>query len=235
MSGSPSPVVFNNKLYVFHMGSNNGGQLYCNVMASDGSWGGDTYLNATSEDVWAPMWSGNNSTSCLSPSAVVFNGQIYCFFNQGETGSNGYLNYVTLNGSESLTGGTINLTTTEVMPPNLAAPALYMSPAAVVFNNQLYVFWQQEGGSVNTGTTQLFYTVSSNGSSWSNVTQVGSSGAKAGSNILAVLGNQTAAIVAPFVDNYLVPDNLLNTAVLKAKEGGGVEWVTPTYTLAAAP
>ncbi len=76
--------------------------------------------------------------------------------------------------------------------------------------------------------------MSSDGSSWSNITQAGSAGAKAGSNILAVIGNQAEAIVAPFVDNYLVPDNLLNTAVLKAKEGGGVEWVTPTYKVATA-
>ncbi len=233
MSGSPSPVVFNNKLYVFHMGSDLDGQLYCNVMSTDGSWGGDTCLNPTSESVWAPMWSGENYVSCLSPSAVVFNGQIYCFFNQGEAGSNGSLTYVTLSTSESLTGGTIDLTANLVNPSDVG-PFVYMSPAAVVFNNQLYVFWQQEGGTVNTGTRQLFYTVSSDGSSWSNITQAGSAGAKAGSNILAVIGNQAEAIVAPFVDNYLVPDNLLNTAVLKAKEGGGVEWVTPTYKVATA-
>lgn len=235
MSGSPSPVVFNDKLYVFHMGSDCEGQLYCNVMSSDGSWGGDTYLNATSEGVWMPMWSGNSYITCASPSAVVFNGQIYCFFNQGETANNGYLTYVTLNGSESLTGGTINLTINSVIPNPYSPSFVYMSPAAVVYNNQIYVFWQAEGSSENTGTTQLFYTVFSNGSSWSNITQAGFAGAAAGSNVLAVLANQTEAIVAPFVDNYLVPDNLLNTAVLKEKEGGGVEWVKPTWTLATSP
>ena len=238
MSGSPSPVVFNDKLYVFHMGSGQDGKLYCNVMSSDGTWGGDTLLQTSylGDDVW--MWSGDNSEYCLSPSAVVFNGQIYCFYNEGTIGSegcNGYLYYVTLNGSESLTGGTIDVTSPWIEFPDTQETFVYMSPAAVVYNNQIYVFWQMSTlMDSNKGTTQLFYTTSPDGVSWSDMTQAGSGGAKAGSNVLAVLGNQVQAIVSPFVSSYLVPDNLLNTAIIKEKEGGGWEWVTTSIWFTAS-
>lgn len=220
MSASPSPVAFNGKIYLFHQGAKQNGQLWCNVMSD--SWGGDTHLVISDEGDILSMF-GN-----LGPSAVVFQGQIYCFFNQGVAASNGYLNYVVVTESDILAGGSFT-------PPlyfvNTASPAnVDQSPAAIVYNNVLYVFYQNEGGSVNTGSTQLFYVSTSDGVTWNGPTQAGHGQPAAGGGILAVLANQAQIIVTPFVTNYLVPDNLFQTAILKDLKPGH-EWVTPKFGL----
>jgi len=64
MSSSPSAVLFNNKIYCFHQGSNDSGALWYNVF--DGTnWSGDVQVT--------------NTGMSSSPSAVVFNNQIDCF------------------------------------------------------------------------------------------------------------------------------------------------------------
>lgn len=132
MSASPSPVVFNGSVYLFHQGEKQNGQLWCNVMSADGTWNGDTQLILDDGGDDVPMY-GN-----LGPSAVVFNNQIYCFFNQGEAASNGYLGYVVVTGSDTLKGGSLTLPLNYVN----SSPAANVDqcPAAIVYNNVLYVF-----------------------------------------------------------------------------------------------
>jgi hypothetical protein len=203
--------VFNNQIYLFHQGLGNDGQLWCNCLSTNGSWSGDTQLSSVS---------GAFATDG-SPSAVVFNGQIYCFYVYGSG-----VKYVVLDASNNW-----NAPENVVYPGGNTTYGGYICPtipAAIVYGGQIYLFFQGIN-SKNSDPNQLLYcTVSSDGSTWSSVTQVGNATAAAGGNVLAVIGNQVEAIVEPFVDQYLVPSNLANTAILKPTPAGPV-WVIPAW------
>ena len=72
MSASPSAVVYNNTLYVFHQHSHDDGKLYV--------------FNVTN---WGPDLPISKTMLSSSPAAAVFNGRLYCF-HQG-AGDNGQL------------------------------------------------------------------------------------------------------------------------------------------------
>jgi hypothetical protein len=66
LSASPFAVVFNQELYVFHLGSASG--LYYSVLDSSGNWAPDAPIGLGSVDCGA------------SPAAVVFNQELYVFY-----------------------------------------------------------------------------------------------------------------------------------------------------------
>ena len=116
MTGSPSAVEFNGRVYCFHQGFAANGTLYYNTY--DGLlWQGDRQVPATG------MSEG--------PAAVAFNGRIYVF-HQG-SGENGQLWYNVFDG---------NNWAGDAQVPNTG---MSKSPAAAVFNGRIYVFHQGYG------------------------------------------------------------------------------------------
>jgi hypothetical protein len=216
MSSSPSPVVFNNQVYLFHEGGKQCGQIWCNRMSTSGSWAGDTQIMVTNSGSAESV----GMTGVQSPSAVVFNGSIYCFYPQ-----NGSIYYVILNGSS----WNVN---SNVISPGGTLSGEYMSqtPAAIVYDDQIFVFFQV---SSNLGNYQLLYVTSSDGQNWSSLNQAGSSQPAAGGNPLAVAKNLVQQVVGPLIQEYLVPDDLLDTAIPKPKAGGGFEWVSGLFDVIA--
>jgi hypothetical protein len=69
MSESPSAVVYNGLLYVFHQGFGGNGQLWYTYSADGADWDPDTLISGR-------FISG-------SPSAVVYNGVLYVFYQGG--------------------------------------------------------------------------------------------------------------------------------------------------------
>ncbi|MHA1066967.1 hypothetical protein ACR9GP_24255 [Enterobacter ludwigii] len=234
MSGSPSTVVFNNNLYLFHMGEGQKGQLWCNVMSS-GSWRGDTQilLNNGSAD----MYGGGADTS-MGPSAVVFNDKIYCFYNGGAATNNGWCNCLILTENDTLSGGSHSITDyydiTLSSGQNLT---MSLQPAAVVYDGQIFLFYQQQGNYESEGTGQLMYICSSTGNagSWSDPTQVGMMPAAITGGILPValsfLTTQGQDVAEPLVSTFLLPSNLAHTAVLTEDSNHKLHWTLPTFTL----
>jgi hypothetical protein len=116
MTDSPSAVVYDGKLYVFHQGSNNNGQLWY-TFSSDGilgNWGADTLVP--------------NVGMTGAPSAVV-DGSYLIVFHQGYN-SNGQLWHVTFDGTNW---------GQDTQIPNVGMSG---SPSTVVYNGNLYVFHQ---------------------------------------------------------------------------------------------
>jgi hypothetical protein len=142
MADSPSAVVFNNQLYVFHQWNDNP-LLQYNVLSSDGI-------------TWASTQSVGTPTVQITdgPSAVAFNGQLYCFY-QGTGSSAGQLQFSVLSADGTTWG-------TQQTVPNAQVTD---GPSAVVFNNQLYCFYQGTGS--NAGKLQ-FSVLSADGTTWSN-------------------------------------------------------------------
>jgi hypothetical protein len=133
LSASPSAVVFNGRLYCFHQGATNtnNGQLRYNVLSADGTtWAGDQQVPATNMSA--------------SPSAVVFNNQIYCFYH-GQN-DNGQLHYNVLSPAGTWIGDR-----------QISIALISHGPSAVVFESlvfsgRIYCFHQ---GQNNNG--QLWY------------------------------------------------------------------------------
>jgi hypothetical protein len=111
MSEGPSVVADNGRIYCFHQGTGDNGQLWYNVL-NGGTWAGDAQVP--------------NTGMSKSPSAVVFNGQIFCF-HQG-SGENGQLWYNILDLNRGWLGDT-----------QLPNTGMSKSPGAVVFNGQLSI------------------------------------------------------------------------------------------------
>jgi hypothetical protein len=76
MSASPAVINYNGKLYCFHQGAGNNGELWYSVF--DGT-------------NWAPDTHVPDLTIGASPAVVNYNGKLYCF-HQG-AGNNGELWY----------------------------------------------------------------------------------------------------------------------------------------------
>lgn len=124
MSGSPSAVVYSNKIFVFHQDSYNKGTLWYN--AFDGS-----------------NWSGENRPSeqiimSESPSAVVWNDNIYVFV-QG-SGLSSQLWFCKFHASS---GSQIDFSKPFTKIENVG---LTGSPSAVVTDNQVRVYHEGLGG-----------------------------------------------------------------------------------------
>ncbi|WIE52808.1 glycoside hydrolase [Pseudomonas sp. GM17] len=190
---SPSAVVFNNTIYLFHTGtsgtsSGTDSQLWCNSApcnpAGPLTWSGDKQLvNGATGQAMGLM-------ANQSPSAVVFNNNIYCFF----ASPNNTLSYVIFNGSSYSPG--INY----IIPSSGSNEIASSSPAAIVYNNQLYVFFQGVGRN-SQPDGQLLYVTSSNGSSWSGVQQAGYLQAATGLSVWNILSTQVQSLIPPVMTN----------------------------------
>jgi len=107
---------------------------------------------------WSVEQSVPGAVSEGDPAAVVYNGVIYVFYQEGP--SNTYeLYYTTYNGNSWAT------------PQQVPATQIGSYPAPIVFNNKIYVF---HSGDANNG--QLWYNVF-DGSSWAGDAQITSIGA----------------------------------------------------------
>lgn len=199
ISGSPSPVVFNNKLYIFYQGGSDNSQLWCNIGSIQNAgiaWSsGGTQI--TVNNYGGSVVQGEQDSVDMergwSPSAVIFNGNIYCFYPDG----NGAVSYVVLNGSDW------NVSTISVLPGGADSSTIgfaAQNPIATVYDGQIYVFAQ---GANNSG--QLMYTTSSSGDagSWSALTQAGVVNAATGGAGWTVLSNQVQALIPPFMTNLM--------------------------------
>ena len=115
MSQSPSTVALGDKLYVFHQGVSENGQLWYSVFDNtSNSWAPDTQVPGVG-------MSG-------SPSAIVWNGRIHVFY-QGSS-QNGELWFTS-------TDGTNWAPETQVQNVGMS-----QSPSTVVWDGKLYVFHQ---------------------------------------------------------------------------------------------
>jgi hypothetical protein len=242
LAGSPSPVVYNNQLYVFHQGYGDNGQLWCSVGSLDGSgpqlsWQPDTQIQVSAEG--QPPISAGMAAGNTSPSAVVFDGQIYCFYNMGGGGWDAECCYVILDDSVALNGTTWSGPQNWVTMPGASSSfSISSSPAAIVYNNQLYVFAQGAASNGDDGNTQLLYCTSGNpadSTSWSGPSQAGHAQAAVGGNILAVAAGQAEAVAEPLVDSKLLPENLFQTAFIKEGPDGNPMWVKPKFELVTSP
>ncbi|WP_155736101.1 hypothetical protein [Pseudomonas chlororaphis] len=80
MSYTPSPVIFANRLFVFHTAAHEWGQLWFNSMDTRGNWAGDTEI--TSNLIFYNAGS--------PPVALVYNDVLYVFY----VGSNWQIFYI---------------------------------------------------------------------------------------------------------------------------------------------
>jgi hypothetical protein len=149
MSFVPSAVVFNGQLYVFYQGGSQDSQLWYNMSADASNWGAQTELIPAGK-------SSNNDTMSASPSAVVYDGRLWVFYQAGKNSAELWYN-ASADGSDwgtqyqlntSSSGGSIGI-----------SYKTGQSPSAVVYDGQLYVFWSDDD-------CQLCYNLY-NGSSWS--------------------------------------------------------------------
>lgn len=152
ISGSPSSTVFDSQAFVFYQGGGTNGQLWYSAYDSD--WVAQAQLIPEGQSASAAIMSCSPSTTVFTPSGASA-AELYVFY-QGP-GNNGMLWYSVSSDSSSW-GAQVQL-----VPAGIAATSALMSesPAAAVFDEQLYVFYQ---GSGNNG--QLMYTVSTDGASW---------------------------------------------------------------------
>jgi len=128
-SQTPSAVVYNGKLYCFHQGNTNNGQLWYNVFDGE-SWAGDKQVAA--------------SKLSSGPSACYFNGRLFCAYS-GSYGADNVGNallYNIFDGSAWAGEAQVPLTNTS------------KTPAAITFGDKVYCF--HEG---NTSNGQLWYNV----------------------------------------------------------------------------
>ena len=125
MSYAPAPVVFKNIIHVLHQGAYENGQLWL------------TWYDA---NVWNPDVQVPGVGLSWSPSAVVFNNQLYVFHpGSGESGELWYIVADATTWSDDMKlisgGDSFNVEN-----------GISLSPSAVVWNNMLYVFFQNGHG-----------------------------------------------------------------------------------------
>lgn len=155
-SNSPSVIAFNNELVFTGMSPGGNGQMGYAVTTPGGNW---AFMSAMFLSNTGFAAGGAN----CSPCAAVFNNQLYCF-TQGPN-DNGWAQYCIFNG-DSWSGQT------QITPGgNRTSAYLSCSPAPVVFNNYIYLFFNQAG----TGGW-LYYISSSDGNNWSEAINVPSTG-----------------------------------------------------------
>lgn len=118
--GSPSAVLYKDKIFIFHHDHNNAGELYFDALGPNDVRDGDKRVST--QDSWMSF----------SPSAIVYEDKIYVFYHgQGQDGT---LRYNVWNGS-SWEGE-------QRVPCGISE-----SPSAVVYDNRIFVFYQGKGSS----------------------------------------------------------------------------------------
>lgn len=133
MSNSPSAVEFNGKLYCFHQGAwHNNNQQTPN---------GELWLTVFDGNRWYDDAQVPDTGMSISPSAVVFNGKLFCF-HQGAS-QNGQLWYNVFDGTKWLR---------DTRVPQIRG--MSEAPSAVVFKGLLHCFYQGPGQN-----GRLMYTV----------------------------------------------------------------------------
>jgi hypothetical protein len=156
MSYAPSPVVWNGGLLqVFHQGKYEDGQLWT-------TWSKDG-INWSPESQPVP-----GVGMSFTPSAVAFNNKLYVF--HPGAGQHGELWYTVADGTSWSEDMNI---LTNIGYPRQAGP-MSLSPSAVVWNNALYVFFQnglysEVNVAGNPGGGGLFFVASTDGLGWENV------------------------------------------------------------------
>ena len=150
IGSSPSAVVaLNGLLYCFRKASGQSGQS------------GPIVYNTSADGVnWSPDAQVTGASLLGSPSAVVFNDMLYCFFNQA-----GSLSYNTFDGTNWLGNQPVS---------TAAEGGIGSSPSAVVFQGQLYCFRKGSGQSSQSGP--ILYNTLDFGSQWSRDAQVPGAG-----------------------------------------------------------
>lgn len=123
LSNSPSAVSFapgrsSATYYVFYQ---NGGQLFYNASSDGNDWGAQVQLIPSGEDA-------GSSIASQSPSAVVFNDQLYVLYT-----NKGSLFYASSSDGNSWSA--------QAQIPGISNYQESTSPYAVVFQNQLFVFY----------------------------------------------------------------------------------------------
>jgi hypothetical protein len=155
-SNSPSVVAYNNELVFTAMSPGGNGQMGYSVTTPGGNW---AFMSAMFLSNTGFAAAGANCYPC----AAVFNSNLYCFTQcQNSTGLAQY----------SIFNGDSWSSQTQIAPGgNNTSAYLSCSPAPVVFNNDLYLFFNQSGKG-----GWLYYTSSSDGSNWSEVINVAGTG-----------------------------------------------------------
>jgi hypothetical protein len=129
-------------------------------MNSNGSGNGALYYNVYNDATWGPQI--ELSGDCImsySPSPVVFNGELYVFFNGPD--ENGAIMYTTSSDGSNWSGTTPS-TTSQVS----GAKCSY-TPWPVVYNGQLWVFYQAQKQEA-----AMWYSVLGNDGAWGGSTEV---------------------------------------------------------------
>jgi len=141
MSGAPSAVLWQGGITVFHQGANNNGQLWY-TYSQDGKYWGNPKTDSQVKGV----------TMSASPSAVVYNGVLYAFY-QGGDSYTGQLWYSTYDGT--------HWGQRSIQPLGISE-----SPSAVLWQGGISVFHQ--GANYNGQIWYTFY----DGSNWGTDTPV---------------------------------------------------------------
>ncbi|MET3654732.1 hypothetical protein [Dyella japonica] len=188
----PTAVEFNNLIYVFWA-----------TPASDTSSVQYATYNGTT---WSSPQDFTGPSTQLSPSAVVFNGEIYLFYQGANIDAvtnptnNGMLYYTTYGSSQSLY---IN-------------EGITGCPAAIVFNNAIWVFFQ-----IGTNGGQIGFVTSSDGSTWSGITLLSDPSNVASSPTVTVLPSANSPYVF-YVNNVSSGYGNLGLISLNATGGEGL-------------
>lgn len=145
---TPSTVLFNNTLFTFYTGEGTN-----DLWVASSTDEGDTWGNH-----FSPSGTGGGGISMDSgPSAVVFNGQIFIFYVEGNT----LVHFQTSDGI-NYTGPTI--VSRNDIPAGAIPNVDPLEPAPVVHNGRLYVFY-----SGNSNEIRAVNTDNGNFNSWRNV------------------------------------------------------------------
>ena len=159
-SSSPSLVSYNNLAYMFYQGiGGQAGQLWCTTY--------DNTAYCSTGSSWNAAWSAAEQVSGVAcseaPSAVVFNGDLYVFYQGG--GGNGELWYCCLSGSSGAWSQP-----TQVIPDGATGTSVLLSgsPFACVNtdssgNSQLFVVY---AGAGSAGNWQLTYCTLGSDGAW---------------------------------------------------------------------
>lgn len=145
MACSPAPVVYNNEIWVFFQGSG---------ANSSTRYGYMYYLVSQDGQNWGSLTAVPNQGMSYTPSAVVYQNQLYIFSTAYGQGHSMYYNVYSGNGWL--------VTNTQMNVPNIWYNGV-VPPSAIVYNGNLYLFFIGQ----NWGICYTQYTGSNGSNEWS--------------------------------------------------------------------